>query len=445
MSGKPIAAVVVTALVLSLGAACSLFNAAPSECIRAAEDAGLPDRVVEQLRSPEGLNAVERAALQRILVQAGIDDLCDNAAEGSSTSSTADDQGGPTLETASPLRQQDDTSNTTEQNRGDAAAGTNGSPSRAGARILQDDEHRRRCQFWALNNLQPVVYGEFSKLNPDTMDDLDRILWRSQLHGNRHLGYYDDDFSRSDYMPALLPRDPGIYCRDYWAEPLRRSNANLRNQGFELQCRYDLEERTTNQYRYLADAVSYDDDNELVYLTPNQYVRILGWLDMSGDELIQSDNPPYRILQEQSQHPYAHMDNVIPTEDVMADYRRETDETLNLEWLGIVRSAGLSEGSSNLQSCHYYYPQVFYGYWVPFDPDQMPDTGQTDELDLPRYEGARTPIFLPKSVTADEIRAGYPLGKTAERYHLCHNSSDTEEVGYYYVDHPAGDYCESKP
>ena len=36
-----------------------------------------------------------------------------------------------------------------------------------------------------------------------------------------------------------------------------------------------------------------------------------------------------------------------------------------------------------------------------------------------RYEGVTTPIYLPKSVTAGRVRDGYPLGKTAERYHLC--------------------------
>ena len=117
-----------------------------------------------------------------------------------------------------------------------------------------------------------------------------------------------------------------------------------------------------------------------------------------------------------------------------------------MEWLRIVRAAGLSEGSNNIQACHYYYPQqLFYGYWLPFDPDQMPDDNQYQELEIPKYEGATTPVYLTKVVSAERIRAGYPLGKTAERYHLCYDSTETEEVGYYYVDHPAGDYCERKP
>ena len=298
------------------------------------------------------------------------------------------------------------------------------------------------------------VFLELWRVGLERYDELKGLDWSwlsmdgalTKLHGNNSLGFYDDDFEDSEYSSALLPRDPGIYCRDYWAEPLNRANAELRNRGFEPQCRSDLEGRITDQYRRLAESLNYnDDENELVYSTPNQYVRILEWLDLSGGDLLNSDHPPYRILQEQSRHPYAHSSGLIPTEDVLADYERETDETLDLEWLGIVRAAGVSEGSSDLLACHYYYPQLFYGYWVPFDPDQMPGRSQSEELEPPRYERATTPVYLPKSVTAKTVRAGYPLGKTSEHYHLCQNSSETEEVGYYYVDHPAGDYCELKP
>ena len=435
----------VVTLLVSVSTACSFFNAAPSECTAAAADAGLPDDVIEQLRNPDGLNAIERVALQRVLVQAGIDDVCKVWPETVPGASRADEQGGPTMDTRNPLRQTEDSSSATENNRGNAGARASASLSQDGARIPAD-EHRRRCSFWALNNLPPVVYSEFSKLNPDTMDDLDRILWRSQLNGSGSLGYYDDDPAAGEDGSLLLPRNPGIYCRDYWAEPLNRSNANLRNQGFEAECRFRLEDRIAGQYRRLRDGVHNDEGNVLVYNTPNQYVRILQWLDLSGEELLDAQEPPYSILHEESRRPYAHWQDRIPTEDGLDDYRRKYEETLNLGWLGIVSAAGLSaRGSTDVQACHYYYPQLFYGYWVPFDPFPMPSASQYDEMELPRFEGATTPLYLPKSVTAEKIRVGYPLGKTTAQYHLCQDSSETEEVGYYYVDHPAGDYCELKP
>ena len=66
---------------LILAAGCGLFNAAPSECIAAAEDAGLPDSVIEQLEDPEGLNPLERAALQKAIKRAGIHEQCGKAAD----------------------------------------------------------------------------------------------------------------------------------------------------------------------------------------------------------------------------------------------------------------------------------------------------------------------------------------------------------------------------
>ena len=107
------------------------------------------------------------------------------------------------------------------------------------------------AKFWALNNLQPVVHREFTKLDPNSMDDLDRILWRSKLHRNDHLGYYKKPDHSQD-IPTLMPQNPGIYCRDYWAEPLNRSNANLRNHGFETQCRTQLEKNITKTYNSLG-------------------------------------------------------------------------------------------------------------------------------------------------------------------------------------------------
>ena len=64
------------------------------------------------------------------------------------------------------------------------------------------------------------------------------------------------------------------------------------------------------------------------------------------------------------------------------------------------------------------------------------------EWDLPKYEPSTMPIFLPETVDTRRVRAGYPLGKTGERYHRCSGQSEAEEAGYYFVDHPTGAYCE---
>ena len=63
-------------LLLTVGLLVACTSAAPSACIQAAQDAGLSDGTIEQLRNPGDLNALERAALNRVLTQAGIDDVC---------------------------------------------------------------------------------------------------------------------------------------------------------------------------------------------------------------------------------------------------------------------------------------------------------------------------------------------------------------------------------
>lgn len=452
-------------VILIIGVLVACTSAAPSACIQAAHDAGLSDDVIEQLRNPGDLNAVERAALNRVLRQAGIDDVCELSGDGAAASSeSGDDSNFPNVRNINPFSREgaetpnadspDSESGPTESiNPSTREAPGNTKPpiqqtitTQREARISPDDEHRRRCRFWALNNLPPMVYEEFSKLNPDDMDDLDRILWRSQLYHYNHFGHYDSELAGGSDIPPLLPQEPGIYCRDYWAEPVQRGNANLRNHGFELQCRIQLEEEITSQYYRLTEAANYDHDNELVFQTPNQFIRILQWLDMGGDELLDADNPPYRVLQEQSRYNYAYYRDFIPTRDSLVEYRREMESQLDLQWLGILAAAGMTNNSSDLRVCHYYYPQVFYGYWIPLDPDRVSQLDEYQDLHLASYEGSNTPLHLPKTVSSARVRAGYPLGQTTEEYYLlCRDSSDTELAGYYFVDHPAGDYCERIP
>ena len=258
---------------------------------------------------------------------------------------------------------------------------------------LPADEYRRRCQFWALNNMQPVVYNEFEKLDPDTMDDLDRILWRQKLNGQSNLGYYQGP-AAGEPNELVIDNVKARYCRDYWAELLSRNNADRRNHWFEGACRTQLENRITEQYRGLADKVVYDEDNQLIYSTPNQYVRILQWLDISGAELLATKAPPYRILEEQSAHPYAYLEGWNATEEALKDYTLKHDERPDINWLGIVRATGLIS-SADLQACHQYYPQLFYGYWIPLDPA---DRGRYFCAMLMTLisDGARSMIFKPK-------------------------------------------------
>ena len=84
-------------LVIALTAAVACSGATPSECIKAAEAAGMPDKVIEQLRNPGDLNAIERAVLNRALSQAGLDDVCEAASRELPTGSAPENETNPIL------------------------------------------------------------------------------------------------------------------------------------------------------------------------------------------------------------------------------------------------------------------------------------------------------------------------------------------------------------
>ncbi len=69
--------ILLAALTLALSVLACGTSAAPSECVQAAEKAGLPESVIEQLKKPGDLNAIERVALREALKKAGLDDVCD--------------------------------------------------------------------------------------------------------------------------------------------------------------------------------------------------------------------------------------------------------------------------------------------------------------------------------------------------------------------------------
>ena len=55
-------------------------------------------------------------------------------------------------------------------------------------------------------------------------------------------------------------------------------------------------------------------------------------------------------------------------------------------------------------------------------------------------------MYLPKSVSADRVEDRYPLGASEDGYQMCHDGGIVmERIGYYFVRHPLGDYCERKP
>ena len=253
----------------------------------------------------------------------------------------------------------------------------------SGKQTLPNDQ--RLCQAWALDNLKPHVYAEFVKLDPAKMDDLDRIVWRSRL----------PEVSLPTYLYEDNP-PPSINsnrCWMYWSEPLSKANADRRNHLYQAECHRTLMQHADSQWDQLAShAVRHSDT--AAYETPNQYVRVMRWMEIPGQKLLEMDEPPFELLKSLSEKTWAYGTNVT-------DGGHE-DPDFDTQWKGIV-GATLSHRNFHygIEPCAHYYPQLFYGYWVPFT---LPSTVLSDEsLDqLSKEEVAEMerlrdgPLYLPK-------------------------------------------------
>ena len=263
-------------------------------------------------------------------------------------------------------------------------------------------EDQRWCQAWALDNLKPHIYAEFAKLDPDTMDDLDRTVWRARLEENSPRGNrpfspnsvtYDYQYSDSSTHPSNWATMVGT-CWMYWSEELSKANADRRNAQFEAECKRKLMDRAGAGWDYpLSDAVR--SDHHYAYVIPNQYVRVLKWLDIPGKELLAMDEPPYEILKHISDMEYAY-DQSIPSKERVAQLAEQHGADFDADWWHLV-GATLAHRGSGSEPCQLYYPQLFYGYWVPItEPyaDPINDLSAEEVAEIERL--AASPMYLPK-------------------------------------------------
>ena len=238
------------------------------------------------------------------------------------------------------------------------AAATQPHPSK---QTMPDDQ--RWCQAWALDNLKPHVYAEFVKLDPERMDDLDRTVWRSRMPSS----------SSPTHLYEYGPPKPitSQLCWMYWAEPLSKANADQRNQKHEAECLRNLLQHVDSEWDKLAStAVRYDETP--AYKIPNQYVQVLKWLDTPGPELLEMDAPPYELFKRMYNEGYTRNPN-MPT----------TDQTARL-------------ADMYSEACQFYYPQLFYGYWIPSTwPNESPS--QLSKVEVAKIKRTQEgPLYLPR-------------------------------------------------
>lgn len=229
-------------------------------------------------------------------------------------------------------------------------------------RLASDD--LRRCDHWALTTLPPIVYSRFETLNPSTMPDLDRALWKATLE------------RYADGAEMAL-------CRDYYSEPLSASNAAKRNEFWRSECyrdMYNRAERVNNQYGHAIFAGNAPRN------AINQFARVMNWMDIPAETLADMDEPPLSLLQRIAATEAGYY---LTSSGGNGDYPHTSEVSdEQLEWFGLAYAFASS-------ACHKFYPQLFVGRWIPDDFGNGRITPTAIPQDTFGYDTPNRSLFVP--------------------------------------------------
>ena len=236
--------------------------------------------------------------------------------------------------------------------------------------------------------MRPIVYAHFAELDPYNMDDFDRVLWRTLLHVDSDGYSYGDDVR--DWIGVAEDR-PSEWCQDYWSEAVSAANAHKRNEAAKDVCYQNLADSIEAVNGRFGEAI-YDENAPRNAI--NQYVRIMNWMDIGVDELLQMEETPYELIRrlaidENEEYPYAY-DSGYP--DINEDLDRD-----DLEWYGVV---GAWESALENDGCGAYYPQLFYNRWIPLDLYRYDDATLAPLPDIVN-QGPNRDLFVPEKYIKD--------------------------------------------
>lgn len=218
------------------------------------------------------------------------------------------------------------------------------------ARVVSDN--RQRCNAWAITNMQPIVYSEFRLLDPDAMSDREKAHWRQIIrHGN-----YDP---RRDYSDGEI-RETGSegfrLCADYWSDSVSLVNSHKRNDHFKDVCYAGLYGRAVSTNKHANNEVRRQDYVDSSLPVINQAVRIMNWLDIGGDDLLQMSETPYELIGR------LRRESELSGNDDLYHLLQNYDDH-NVEWYGLWSAWSYAQGDG----CGAYYPQLFFNRWIPAD------------------------------------------------------------------------------
>ena len=227
----------------------------------------------------------------------------------------------------------------------------------------QREENIARCKHWALRNLKPIEYSRFEELDPYNMTDLERFLWGSVIVGREQVSntgaYYS---SNHDYGDFRFQNDQVEWCKDYWSEPLSKENANKRNHpDWQTWCMVQLPGDARTFERRVKNAFEQYESEGMSPVIVNQYARILNWMDIDGDTLLKVEPKPRKIIQvvwdRENDGPSRYRER-----NKISYWPLSSTKAEDIEWWDIE-----SAWQADWDECKNYYPQIFFGRWVPLD------------------------------------------------------------------------------
>ena len=194
------------------------------------------------------------------------------------------------------------------------------------------------------------------------------------------------------HYPDLLVAfavDPEVYYR--------------RNEQFKLECLSSIARRADFQWGRLAEA-AYERDNPTAHEIPNQYVRIMRWMHLSGEELLDMEEPLRELLKLLRDYDYASEGNLyinIPTASAIEKARADHGDDFSIDWWGLHYAE--TSNDYGIDGCSEYFPQLFSGRWTPRaqPPDETPtpSPGQQREIDALHADVQRVlngSLYLPR-------------------------------------------------
>ena len=229
----------------------------------------------------------------------------------------------------------------------------------------QREEYIVRCKHWALRSLKPIEYSRFEELDPYNMTDLERVLWGSVIVGQdrvSHIGsYYSDD---TDYGVFRYRSDHVEWCQDYWSEPLDVENMDNRNfEALGLGCFVNLVWLGVQTEGYAEQAFRDYVDDDMSPVVVNQAVRLLNWMDIRGEALIAAEEKPHDLVARVWERSSDSGKGRYRESNRVGDWPRDSARSDEIEWWRIENVWR----DDNIDSCKSYYPQLFFGRWIPLD------------------------------------------------------------------------------